>query len=70
MYKEDRNVLLIIIGIIAALVFVTAIIGKAMIGQRKRLMQQCIDDGRKEYECYSMLRSNVPSTVVVPLVVR
>ena len=48
MYKEDRNVLLIIIGIIAALVFVTAIIRKAMIGQRKRLMQQWIDDGRIE----------------------
>lgn len=26
--------------------------------EHKRLMQQCMDDGHKEYECYSMLKDN------------
>lgn len=32
-----------------------------------RLMQQCLDDGHKEYECVSMLRSNEAQTTVIPV---
>ena len=38
---------------------------------KERLMQQCMEDGKKEYECESMLRkpqSNiVPMPVVIPV---
>lgn len=34
----------------------------------KRLMNQCMSDGHKEYECVSMLRRNSSSTVI-PVVV-
>lgn len=32
-----------------------------------RLMAQCLADGRKEYECYSLLRRGSRSTTVVPM---
>lgn len=33
--------------------------GVASAQNRERLMKQCIDDGRKEYECIGMLRGKV-----------
>jgi hypothetical protein len=34
-----------------------------------RLVRQCIDDGRKEYECVAMLKPDAPP-VVVPVVIQ
>lgn len=34
---------------------------------RQRLISQCIEDGRKEYECKAMFRSNSNSTVYNPV---
>lgn len=33
------------------------------------LMQQCLEDGKKEYECVAMLRSGKTQVVPVPIVV-
>lgn len=34
-----------------------------------RLIQQCLEDGRKEYECQAMLKRNSSDTSYVPVII-
>jgi len=36
----------------------------------QRLIKQCLADGRKEYECVSMLKKSNSSAVIVPIIRR
>ena len=36
---------------------------------QKVLMEQCIEDGHKEYECVSMLRSPESTVIPVPVII-
>lgn len=40
-------------------------VGFAEVGEHKRLMAQCIQDGKKEYECEVLLRK--PQAQIVPI---
>lgn len=51
--------------LIIALIF--ALIGAN--NKHKRLIAQCIEDGRKEYECVAMLKTDtqiVPMPIIIP----
>jgi hypothetical protein len=39
--------------------------------EESRLMRQCMDDGKKEYECKAMLQQDVvPMIMPMPMVIR
>lgn len=57
---------------VAFLLLLVAVIVVAVIDDGKkmdRLMRQCMDDGKKEYECYALLHKSNGGTAVVPMVV-
>lgn len=33
----------------------------------QQLMNQCLSDGRKEYECVGILRGNRSNTIIIPI---
>lgn len=51
--------------------FVGSVIGAltwlcmSMVAEDSRLLKQCLDDGKKEYECVSMLRRDSPTVIHV-----
>lgn len=53
--------------------FIGLMTGLVMKGceESNRLMKQCIDDGKKEYECKSILTSrSSPNIVPMPIIIR
>lgn len=51
---------------IAAIVLAFGALCYLSISKHSRLMAQCMADGKQEYECYAMLKTD---TVAVPVVV-
>lgn len=61
-YHRDEIVFgLIGLGVISVIVVLASMITT----QDARLLKQCMDDGKKEYECVSMLRRDSPTVVHV-----
>lgn len=65
-FKIVISILLIVLVFTA-----TALIYSALESYERKevLMQQCLSDGRKEYECESILRGSSSSHVPIPIVV-
>ena len=63
----------IIVFIVITLLTIAAVLwwivsnARAAAAYKEQLMQQCMKDGRKEYECYSMLRTENHDVVAVPI---
>ena len=51
-----------ILGIVISIV----VFGSADYGRHERLMRECIQDGRKEYQCEAMLKDN-SNVVLLPM---
>lgn len=57
----------LIIFLITFIVLTVIFYSSAAEENRQRLIQQCMDDGNKEYECEALLkRPPQPTTIVVP----
>ena len=66
MDKDDFIVIAIIVALIALMFTALYAAGS----KRQKLMEDCMQDGHKEYECVAMLKSNESYPIVVPMVVR
>ncbi len=66
--KELTPVEWTVIGAVALLVIAVVVLETRNAGEHQRLVQQCMDDGKKEYECEALLKRDRPTTVVIPVV--
>ena len=67
---NDDFPLIFCIGIIITALALTGVLIVAGTKEKDRLIMQCMDDGRKEYECRAMLRDDSPTVVPMPVYVR
>ena len=68
MFKDNWPIYLISIAAAALLVF--CIVGVIQDDKKDQwLLQQCILDGKKEYECILMIRRSKPDFVPMPMLV-
>lgn len=65
---HDDEIIYIVMGVI-----IGAIVGygayylvKKDNARYQQLMNQCLSDGRKEYECVGILRGNRSNTIIIP----
>jgi hypothetical protein len=63
--KDLSPVEWIIIGVVAMLVTGVFVIESRSANEHERLMQQCLEDGKKEYECAALLKRDRSSTTIV-----
>lgn len=57
-------------AMVAALLFCLYMGVTSSIERKRFLMQQCMQDGKKEYECEAMLAGNkqiVPMPIIIPM---
>ncbi len=66
--KELTPVEWTVIGAVALLVIAVVVLETRNAGEHQRLVQQCMDDGKKEYECEALLKRDRPTTFVIPVV--
>lgn len=70
--KAMIGVIVAVVAIVGCMIFAIVQSENEDERDRKRLIQQCLDDGKKEYECVSMLskkRSSV-TPVAVPVYIK
>ena len=65
-WRYDKDMVILIGGAII-IVAVTFYLVQISIAEQESLMQQCMEDGHKEYECVSMLRRGSSSVIAVPV---
>jgi hypothetical protein len=56
----------VVVGAIVFLVTAVVVIETKNSDEHQRLMQQCMEDGKKEYECAGLLKRDRPTTIVIP----
>jgi len=67
---SDNLGLIFCVGIIITALALMGVLIVANGKENDRLIMQCMDDGRKEYECRAMLRDQSPTVIPIPVYVR
>jgi len=67
---SDNLGLIFCVGIIITALALMGVLVVANGKENDRLIMQCMDDGRKEYECRAMLRDQSPTVIPIPVYVR
>ena len=67
---SDNLGLIFCVGIIITALALMGVLVVANVKENDRLIMQCMDDGRKEYECRAMLRDQSPTVIPMPVYVR
>ena len=66
MEREEKIFIMIVFIVVIGIAFAFY----KSVDNQERMMAECIDDARKEYECYAMIkggRSHLPPPVIFPM---
>jgi len=57
----------VLVAVITLVLVASFVVEKSAVDERARLVAQCMDDGKKEYECRSMFKSS--DSTYVPIII-